>query len=135
VTRPRPDTLCVQFAGDWTIQASLPPLTEIQQQLDAEPHIQRLSFNAEGLVEWDSRFLTFLLAINELCRQKNSAIDHSGLPKGVQGLLRLATAVPERTGARRHAVQDSVLVRIGKATYAITQAFPEVLDLDRKSVV
>ena len=117
------------------MQASLPPLTEIQQQLDAEPRIQRLSFNAEGLVEWDSRFLTFLLAVNELCRQKNSAIDYSGLPKGVQGLLRLATAVPERTGARRQAVQESLLVRIGKATHATIQAFPEVLDFLGQTVI
>jgi phospholipid/cholesterol/gamma-HCH transport system permease protein len=133
--RPRPDTLCVQFIGNWTMQAALPSIAEIHQQLEAAPRIQRLSFNAKSLEEWDSRFLTFLLTTNELCRQKNVEIDHSGLPKGVQKLLRLATAVPERTGARREAVKESVLVRIGKATQASLQALPDVLDFFGQAVI
>ncbi len=117
------------------MQAALPPIAEIHQQLEGAPRIQRLSFNAESLEEWDSRFLTFLLTINELCRQKNVEIDHSGLPKGVQGLLRLATAVPERTGARRGAVKESVLVRIGKVTQVYLQALPDVLDFLGQAVI
>ncbi|MBI3800623.1 MAG: hypothetical protein HY268_27050, partial [Deltaproteobacteria bacterium] len=75
VTRPLPDTLCVQVTGNWTIQAVLPPITEIQQQLEGELRVQRLVFDTAGVAEWDSRFLTFLLAIDKLCRQKNVEID------------------------------------------------------------
>jgi hypothetical protein len=67
VSRPTPDTLRVQLAGSWTMQAALPPITDIQQQLEAVPQVQRLVFSAESVAEWDSRFLTFLLTINELC--------------------------------------------------------------------
>jgi phospholipid/cholesterol/gamma-HCH transport system permease protein len=130
-----PHTLCVQVTGNWTIQAALPPITEIQQQLEAEPQVQRLLFDTEGVADWDSRFLTFLLALDELCRQKNVEIDHAGLPKGVQGLLRLAAAVPERSGARREAVKESLLVRIGKATQANIQAVPDVLDFLGQAVI
>ena len=133
--RPMPHTLCVQVTGNWTIQAALPPITEIQQQLEVEPRVQRLVFDTAGVAEWDSRFLTFLLAIDEICRQKNIEIDHTGLPKGVQGLLRLATAVPERSGARREAVKESLLVRIGKATQANLQAVPDVLDFLGQAVI
>ncbi|MBI3799235.1 MAG: ABC transporter permease, partial [Deltaproteobacteria bacterium] len=97
--------------------------------------VQRLVFDTAGVAEWDSRFLTFLLAIDKLCRQKNVEIDHAGLPKGVQGLLRLATAVPERSGARREAVKESRLVRIGKATQANIQAVPDVLDFLGQAVI
>jgi phospholipid/cholesterol/gamma-HCH transport system permease protein len=117
------------------MQASLPPLTAIHQQLEAAPQVQRFSFNTASLEEWDSRFLTFLLTIDELCRQKNIAIDRAGLPKGVQGLLRLATAVPEWTSARRQTVKESVLVRIGKATQAYLWAFLDALDFFGQAVI
>ncbi len=135
VSRPTPDTLRVQLSGSWTIQAALPPITDIQQQLEAVPRVQRLVFSAESVAEWDSRFLTFLLTINELCLRKNIEIDHTGLPEGVQGLLRLATAVPERKGARREAVKESLLVRIGKATQANVQALPELFSFLGQAVI
>src|SRR5437667_4343290 len=135
VSRPTPDTLQVQLAGNWTMQASLPPLTEIQQQLEAEPRGQRLVFDTRSLVGWDSAFLTFLLKINELCLQKNIALDRGGLPEGVQGLLRLATAVAERKGARREAVKGYLLVRIGKATQVNVQALPELLSFLGQAVI
>jgi phospholipid/cholesterol/gamma-HCH transport system permease protein len=44
------------------------------------------------------------------------------LPDGVRKLLALATAVPERAGARREAARDSMLTRIGKAAIATVDA-------------
>jgi phospholipid/cholesterol/gamma-HCH transport system permease protein len=46
----------------------------------------------------------------------------------VQRLLRLATAVPERQGARRQAVRDSILVRVGKQTLAMQEAVHTLLE-------
>src|SRR5215813_8801104 len=102
VQRPTADTLCVELGGSWTIQHKLPPLSEVQGQCGAQP-VQHLTFATHDLAGWDSGLLTFLLALTEFCTQRHIKIDYAGLPQGVQRLLRLATAVPERQGARREA--------------------------------
>ena len=125
--QPTADTLCVGLGGSWTIEAELPAITGVAQQLEAAPQVRRLSFETQGLQAWDSVLLTFLLKLDALCAQKKIAIDRAGLPPGAQGLLRLATAVPERTGARREAVREPVLARIGKAAVAAQQEAIELL--------
>ena len=113
-TRPTTDTLCVQLAGRWSIHAELPSTAEVEAQLGGTPRAQRLTFDTQELTGWDSGLLTFLLKLDALCTQRRIAVDHAGLPQGVQRLLQLATAVPERAGARRGEARESILVRLGK---------------------
>ena len=113
--RPSSDTVCVQLVGSWTLQAELPAVTAMQQQLDAQPPPQRLTFDPRDMTGWDSGLLTFLLSLREQCTQRKIEVDLSALPEGVQRLLTLATAVPERTGARRATDQQAWLVRLGKS--------------------
>ena len=101
VSRPASDTLCVRLAGSWTVDADLPSVNEVQRTLGSSPPAQRLTFDSTAITSWDSLLLTFLLAIRELCVKQQVTFEVSGLPKGVQGLLHLATAVPERAGARQ----------------------------------
>ncbi|HEV8713093.1 MAG TPA: ABC transporter permease [Candidatus Binatia bacterium] len=122
-----PDTVCVELGGSWTIHAELPSLAKLQQQFDARPAVRRLLFDTQHLTHWDSGLLTFLLTLSALCRQRLIDIDPGGLPRGAQRLLRLATAVPERQGARRENVRESLLARIGKATLAARQEATELL--------
>jgi phospholipid/cholesterol/gamma-HCH transport system permease protein len=105
----------------------LPAITGVTQQLETAPQVRRLSFETQELQAWDSVLLTFLLKLDALCAQKNVALDRAGLPLGAQGLLRLATAVAERTGARREAVREPLLARIGKAAVAAQQEAGELL--------
>jgi phospholipid/cholesterol/gamma-HCH transport system permease protein len=110
-TRPTTDTLCVQLAGKWSIHAELPSTAETVAQLG---RVQRLTFDTQELSGWDSGLLTFLLKLEALCTQHRITVDHAGLPQGVQRLLHLATAVPERAGARREEARESIVVRLGK---------------------
>lgn len=118
-----PDMLQVQLSGSWTLQTELPPAVQVHKYLDAQPHIRRLTFNTQQLTDWDSGLLTFLLAVIEWAEQHHSElhIDQTGLPDGVQRLLKLATAVPERQGARRDAERIPLLARIGQRTSEIGQ--------------
>ncbi len=134
VSQLSPDVLCVQLLDAWTIQAPQPAAAQIEQKLTGNAAIRLLIFDTTGLTAWDSSILTFLLTVRDLCAQRRVDCDPSGLPSGVQGLLHLATAVPERTGARREAVTESLLVRIGKATQAYLQALPELLDFLGRAV-
>lgn len=118
-----PDMLQVQLSGSWTLQTELPPAVHVHKYLDAQSHIRRLTFNTQQLTDWDSGLLTFLLAVIEWAEQHHSElyIDQTGLPDGVQRLLKLATAVPERQGARRDAGRIPLLARIGQRTSEIGQ--------------
>ena len=122
VTRPAADTLCVRLSGLWIIQAALPSPAEVQAQCEAAPRVQRLSFEASDLADWDSALLTFLLKLKELCDQRQVEFDQAGLPHGVQRLLALATAVPEGQDVRREVVRESLLVRLGQGVLTTVES-------------
>jgi phospholipid/cholesterol/gamma-HCH transport system permease protein len=117
----------VGLAGNWTLASETPAIDAVAQQLKAAPQVRRLTFETQELRDWDSTLLPFLLKCQALCSQHQLTCDLSTLPQGIQGLLRLATAVPERTGARREAVRESLLTRIGKAAVAARQASVDIL--------
>ena len=54
-------------------------------------------------------------------------MDREGLPVGVQKLLALAEAVPERKGARREVTEASFLERIGTGTLGFAGSAKEML--------
>jgi phospholipid/cholesterol/gamma-HCH transport system permease protein len=109
------DTLLVRLVGHWTIRAEVPVVTEVYEQLDASPTVRRLTFDAQELTGWDSQLLTFLRQVIAQSTQRQIVVDQRGLPEGVQRLLALAAAVPEREGARRRGTRLSWLARIGTA--------------------
>jgi phospholipid/cholesterol/gamma-HCH transport system permease protein len=120
-------TLRVQLSGPWTLQSERPAVAELQQQLDAADRVQHLTFDTQDLGAWDSGLLTFLRKIDELARQRQIAVDRSGLPDGIRRLLDLAAAVPDRQGARRGDGRESILARIGQGGIAAAEAAADML--------
>ena len=125
--QPNADTLCVELAGKWTIDAELPAITAVVQQLATAPQVRRFTFETQNLQAWDSTLLPFLLKCQDLCSQRQLTCDLSTLPQGVQRLLHLATAVSERTGARREGVRESFLTRLGERALANRAAAQDLL--------
>ena len=111
--RPGGDTLVVRIAGEWTVGQPLPPAGEVEKELSSGPDVRRVAFDAAALGKWDSGLLTFLLKVFDRCSAAGIAVEKTGLPPGVVRLLDLATAVPERKGARRELKRDPFLARIG----------------------
>ena len=111
--RPAEDTLVVRFVGNWTIHAGPPVTTAVQQQFEAAPRVQQLAFDTRDLTAWDTRLLTFLRPLIAQSAQRQIVVNQEGLPVGVQRLLALAAAVPEREGAQRRGQRLSWLARIG----------------------
>ena len=109
------NTLVVRIAGDWTTGNRLPPAGEVEKELASVPGVRRVAFEAAALGNWDSGLLTFLLKVFDRCSAAGVAVEKTGLPSGVVRLLDLATAVPERKGARREAKRDPFLARVGAA--------------------
>ncbi len=112
-SEPNGDTVCVHVSGSWTIDCRLPSAEQVLRRLHAQPKLKKVEFDTQDLTGWDSGFLTFLLKIKIDCDRKNIIFDKSTLPEGVQRLLDLATAVPERKGARRESLRQPFLSKVG----------------------
>jgi phospholipid/cholesterol/gamma-HCH transport system permease protein len=120
--RSAEDTLLVRLMGNWTIGQKLPSGAEVQRQVESDPAIKQITFDTGELSDWDSGLLSFLIKIINLCSAKNITANREGLPEGVRKLIELAFAVPEREGARKKAVRDPLLTRIGAASIEAGQA-------------
>ena len=117
------NSLVIQFSGNWRMQDGLPSYHEVKKQIESESGVQRITFDTQGLSSWDSGFITFLLKLFQLSSRLEIQADGSGLPEGVQRLLKLATAVPEQKDARRTVVREWLISQIGeKAMAAATGA-------------
>ena len=129
VTSPEPDALIVKFFGDWKITEQLPTAAEMQKRLDpGKGGMRRIAFDTKELGEWDSGLLTFLINIFEACSKAKIEVAKEGLPEGVQRLISLATAVPERKGARKETKKDDFPAMVGGKAVAFYRSFIETLD-------
>jgi phospholipid/cholesterol/gamma-HCH transport system permease protein len=114
VDRAAADTVRVRLAGSWRLQDRLPTAASVHDQVEAQGGT-RVVFDAGQLSGWDSGLLTFLVKLHQMFAEDRRETDCSGLPHGVQRLLQLASAVPERA-AGQAASADPLLARVGKAT-------------------
>ncbi len=120
--RPAGNTLQVRLTGSWTIGQTLPSGAEVQRQVESDPAIRQITFDTRDLSGWDSGLLSFLIKIINLCSAKNITVSQEGLDEGIQKLVQLAFAVPERKGARKEAVREPILDRIGATSIETGQA-------------
>jgi phospholipid/cholesterol/gamma-HCH transport system permease protein len=116
MARPQDGVLAVRLAGSWRAVDRLPDGAAVEEHLNTVPGTGRLTYDCSGLTGWDSGLLTFLQKVESKAKAAQVAVERSGLPAGVQRLLKLAEAVPERKGARRTAKTDPLLAQIGKQT-------------------
>ncbi len=120
---PQEDTLQIHLAGRWRIDPGVPSPAEVQKQLESDPRIQRITFAAKDITEWDSALLTFLIAVQDQiavinqCSQGMIRLEMEGLPKGVKRLLDLAASVPEKQDAKRESLKKPFLAAVGIRAY------------------
>ncbi len=120
-------TLLIRLVGAWSLKGGIPATAEVRGRVSSTETSKGVAFDATELTSWDSSVLTFLVELSELCRQRGIPMDRKGLPPGVQKLLALAEAVPERKGARREAKESSFLERIGTSTLGVGGSAKEML--------
>ena len=106
-------TLLIQIKGDWKIGNPLPSADEVEKKLTAGARVERVGFDTSELKAWDSGLLTFLIKVKKFCDQKNVRLDSEALPEGAKRLLTMATAVPEREGARKESKKEFFLSLFG----------------------
>ena len=126
-SHPTAETVLVELSGSWRLQDEFPSLADVEQSLDDTPRAQRITFDTTGLTAWDSGLVTFLLELITYGARHQVVVDQEGLPDGVRRLLHLATAVPERQGARRETTREPFLDRVGKETLALVTSVGDIL--------
>src|SRR5579862_6806719 len=120
-------TLVIRLAGDWHLRHGLPSPDVVEKQLDTAPKPTRITFDAADLRDWDSGLLTFLIGVSEICHKRKLPADWAPLPEGVRSLIRLAEAVPEKTGARAEVSHTGFLEEIGHEAISYAQAMDDFL--------
>ena len=126
-SRPNEDTLLVRLTGNWRIGGELPSADDVQKQIDSGPRIQRVAFSTEGLTDWGSGLLTFLIKVIRQCSRKKIRVEKAGLPKGAVKLIALASAVPEEKGSQKEGAREAFLSRIGESAIVFGRSVVEML--------
>ncbi len=121
-------TLVVRLAGDWRMRRGIPSAEPLELELTGARRPQTIGFDSSGVVEWDMGILVFLVRVKDASSQYGIEVDRSGLPPGVQRLLALAEAVPEKSDARAEDIEHGVLERIGETTIAVGVSLSEQLE-------
>ncbi|MGZ8947062.1 MAG: MlaE family ABC transporter permease [Methylococcaceae bacterium] len=103
----------IRLIGNWTHNTAVKPADQLLLELN-DPKPSRIILQAPELQGWDSRLPAYLLKIIDFCQTQGVDLNASGLPEGLQGLLKLARAVPERSGARRSTQGTTLLAEVGK---------------------
>ncbi len=103
----------LRISGDWRMGQPFPSVELVDEQLTSGSEVVQIRFDTEELKYWDSGLLTFLTKVMARCSEKKIFLDKQGLPQGVQRLLALSAAVPERTGARKETKREPFLSLLG----------------------
>ena len=106
----------VRLTGDWKIGNPMPSVEDVVKRLTQGSRVKRVGFDTSELKAWDSGFLTFLIKVREFCSQNKIQLEAEGLPEGARGLLKLASAVAERKGARKEIKKEPFFSVVGAST-------------------
>jgi phospholipid/cholesterol/gamma-HCH transport system permease protein len=120
-------TLLIALGGAWLLASRPPTFDSFEPVLAREKGLTRVAYDASRLNDWDSAMVSFLVQASETLRGRGVVEDRSGLPTGLQRLIALAQAVPERAGARSEARREPFLARIGAAGIAVWDGTAEYL--------
>jgi phospholipid/cholesterol/gamma-HCH transport system permease protein len=111
-------TLLIRLVGDWRQQSSLSLFETLKCELSSADPPAEVEFDTRDLKGWNTRLLAFLSGCVELCRDHQVSLRSEALPTGIQNLLRLAEAVPEKKDAQRKDQQAPFVERVGEQAIA-----------------
>lgn len=109
----------LHLAGEWRLQHGLSEIASLIQQLDTAPSLQQLNFDSQAISQWDASLAVFLRQLLLHCQEHKIEVDQSGLPQGVQRLLKLATATPTRKSDEENSEEASLLNQVGETTFGV----------------
>ncbi|MBG89675.1 MAG: hypothetical protein CMO80_22630 [Verrucomicrobiales bacterium] len=126
--------LRIELSGSWLLADEIPDLARMQKEL-TQSACQKVVLTEKELGEWSSPLISFLLRCHEICDSADAILDTSALPTGIQELLRLSVAVPEKKDARRKQKGKSTLYVIGEETIKFVRGTFQLLAFIGESTI
>lgn len=120
--------LVLVLSGDWSLGNNIPFHAATPDHIKPYGPVDRISFNTEKIVKWDSQLLLFLAAVRKTGEAQNIAIDYDGLPRGAIRLFELSTIRPQDKADPPAGQTSSFLYDIGHKTLGLLHQFKHVLD-------
>jgi phospholipid/cholesterol/gamma-HCH transport system permease protein len=110
----------LSLSGDWRLaEAGSIDVVPVLAAVDDRSGVVDVVVEGAGLGQWDSLLMTFLIDFRRGCAEREVMVDVTGLPAGVQALLKLASAVPERKGDRRVATRVCWIAEWGEGARGV----------------
>ncbi len=124
VEGPTDGLFLIRLTGNWRLGQPIPSAEAVLALVAEHPEtaLPRLAFDTSGLSGWDSGLLAFLAQLSRRCSARGVDLQQAGLPEGVRRLLRLASAVPERSDALATLHDESVPALVGNHTIRIVRS-------------
>jgi phospholipid/cholesterol/gamma-HCH transport system permease protein len=128
------DTLDIHLMGSWEgfAKEMMPDqdprgdlLHAVQSRIAAKP--VQVTFESSKLISWDTQLLVVVSKIGALVESTASRVDLSGLPEGVQALIKLSRAVPPRTGQPQKRSASDLLTTVGQSSIDLRRSAAEGL--------
>jgi phospholipid/cholesterol/gamma-HCH transport system permease protein len=126
LTRPENGALVIRLSGDWRIGHDLPNADGVAKEIESGSGLRTVSFDTSEITGWDSNLLTFMLKVTQWCAEKKIECRNEGLPEGARRLLKLASAVPERQGAKKESRREPFLARVGSGAMQFVASTGEI---------
>jgi len=120
-------TLQLKLSGDWQLSAGLPSINEVLTQLDSHADITGISFVVSQDFKWDSAFISFLLKLKNISKQKNIRLTVGGTPPQAEKLFKLIPAQAEKIIPHK-IKEDSFLDSIGSRVIGVKDTTLSVLN-------
>ena len=120
------DELILHLSGDWLFKTGIPDIEPLLQKLPSL-NPQKIKFSCEKLGRWDTGLMTFLVNLIHNCDDRSIEVIRTTLPDGVQKLLQLSFAIPERRGERREILGQPILAKIGNVTIEMHHSWTAML--------
>ncbi|MBF0572298.1 MAG: ABC transporter permease [Desulfamplus sp.] len=110
------DTVCDNFT-----------VSDIIDKIESLKGLAKVGFDFTELKNWDSSILTFIKQIKSHCVNNNIIFVKESLPSGIQRVLELAEAVPERKGIRKLDSTKSTIELIGDTAINFVNSSKDML--------
>ena len=121
----------LSFSGEWRLDGTAENREKIISCFE-KPDFTRVTFNGREIVRWDSQLTAFLVHVLNLCRKNNVAYALKDFPAGVEPLLKLAFAVPDRVAAEEIVRHQPFVTVLGNIILNFWEETKSVISFSRQ---
>lgn len=125
----------VRFSGDWVLQTGMTSAESILANMDLGTAPERVVFDFSGVGRWDSALVSLIVQLRRIFEARNIEVERREIPEGLQRLVDLALAVPERAGAKRTEKPSAFLESVGQQVLAAFRSSGEMIGFLGEAII